>query len=104
MPSVYTSQANIASYHIHVNEICTLQICKTYIRCVCRLTGAALIVPIINYWWPSFPAELSRQAFKKLVVPEQRTLWIAHNIPSFLYLWMTQRWLPSSAAAMHHPE
>ncbi|KAF8707072.1 hypothetical protein HU200_030301 [Digitaria exilis] len=69
-----------------------------------RLSGAALVVPIINYWWPSFPAELSRQAFKKLVVPEQRTLWLAHHVPSLLYLWMTQRWLPSSAAAMHHPE
>lgn len=69
-----------------------------------RLAGAAMVVPIINYWWPSFPAELSRQAFKRLVVPEQRTLWIAHNIPSLLYLWMTQRWFPSSAAAMHHPE
>ncbi|GJN28295.1 hypothetical protein PR202_gb16403 [Eleusine coracana subsp. coracana] len=48
--------------------------------------------------------ELSRQAFKKQVVPEQRTLWIAHNIPSLLYLWMTQKWLPSSAAAMRNPE
>ncbi|KAG2623026.1 hypothetical protein PVAP13_3KG030200 [Panicum virgatum] len=69
-----------------------------------RLAGAALVVPVINYWWPSFPAELSKQAFKKQVVPEQRTLWIAHNVPSLLYLWMTQKWLPSSAAAMHHPE
>lgn len=69
-----------------------------------RLAGAALVVPIINYWWPSFPAELSKQAFNRLIVPEQRTLWIAHNIPSLLYLWMTQRWFPSSAAAMHHPE
>lgn len=71
---------------------------------MCRLAGAAMVVPIINYWWPSFPAELSRQAFKRLIVPEQRTLWIAHNMPSLLYLWMTQKWLPSSAAAMHHPE
>jgi len=77
---------------------------KSSICRVCRLAGAAMVVPIINYWWPSFPAELSRQAFKRLVVPEQRTLWIAHNIPSLLYLWMTQRWFPSSAAAMHHPE
>ncbi|ONM42310.1 alpha/beta-Hydrolases superfamily protein [Zea mays] len=69
-----------------------------------QLAGAALVVPIINYWWPSFPAELSKQAFNRLIVPEQRTLWIAHNIPSLLYLWMTQRWFPSSAAAMHHPE
>lgn len=34
-----------------------------------RLAGAALVVPVINYWWPSFPAEVSRQAFKKLIVP-----------------------------------
>ncbi|KAL5206144.1 hypothetical protein ABZP36_034353 [Zizania latifolia] len=69
-----------------------------------KLAGAALVVPIINYWWPSFPAELSMQAFKRLIVPEQRTLWIAHNMPSLLYLWMTQKWLPSSVAAMRHPE
>lgn len=69
-----------------------------------RLAGAALVVPVINYWWPSFPAEVSSQAFKKIIVPEQRTLWIAHNAPYLLYLWMTQKWLPSSAAAMHHPE
>uniref|UniRef100_A0A0E0D5A0 Serine aminopeptidase S33 domain-containing protein n=1 Tax=Oryza meridionalis TaxID=40149 RepID=A0A0E0D5A0_9ORYZ len=42
-------------------------------------------LPIINYWWPSSPAELSRQAFMGLIVPEQRTLWIAHNI-NFLAL------------------
>jgi hypothetical protein len=74
------------------------------ICCQCRLAGAALVVPVINYWWPSFPAELSSQAFKKMIVPEQRTLWIAHNAPYLLYFWMTQKWLPSSAAAMHHPE
>jgi hypothetical protein len=77
---------------------------KLHMLCACRLAGAALVVPVINYWWPSFPAELSRQAFKKQVVPEQRTLWIAHNVPSLLYLWMTQKWLPSSAAATHNPE
>uniref|UniRef100_J3NBF5 Serine aminopeptidase S33 domain-containing protein n=1 Tax=Oryza brachyantha TaxID=4533 RepID=J3NBF5_ORYBR len=49
-----------------------------------RLAGAALVVPIINYWWPSFPAELSRQAFKRLIVPEQRTFWIAYNIPFYM--------------------
>lgn len=54
-----------------------------------RLAGAALVVPVINYWWPSFPAEVSRQAFKKLIVTEQRTLRIAHNAPYLLYLWMT---------------
>uniref|UniRef100_A0A0D3HRI4 Uncharacterized protein n=1 Tax=Oryza barthii TaxID=65489 RepID=A0A0D3HRI4_9ORYZ len=50
-----------------------------------RLAGAALVLPIINYWWPSSPAELSRQAFMGLIMPEQRTLWIAHNI-NFLAL------------------
>ena len=68
-----------------------------------RLAGAALVVPIINYWWPSFPANLTRQVYEKKLVQDQRTLWIAHHIPSLLYAWMTQKWLPTSAVIQRDP-
>ncbi|KAJ3671333.1 hypothetical protein LUZ60_007412 [Juncus effusus] len=68
-----------------------------------RLAGATLVVPVINYWWPSFPRGLSKEAMKKVVVAEQRTLLVAHYAPSLLYTWMTQKWIASSAAASHDP-
>uniref|UniRef100_A0A0E0D599 AB hydrolase-1 domain-containing protein n=1 Tax=Oryza meridionalis TaxID=40149 RepID=A0A0E0D599_9ORYZ len=57
------------------------------LRCLQYIPNRSSVssLPIINYWWPSSPAELSRQAFMGLIVPEQRTLWIAHNI-NFLAL------------------
>jgi hypothetical protein len=56
---------------------------------------AVLIVPTINYWWLSFTFKMSRHAFKKLIVPEQRTLWP---------LDCKQYTFPSAARAMRHPE
>ncbi|XXG73409.1 hypothetical protein AAC387_Pa07g2331 [Persea americana] len=69
-----------------------------------RLTGAALIVPVINYWWPSFPSHLSREAYKLQLVQDQWTLRVAHYTPLLLYWWMTQNWFPASAVAARHPE
>ncbi|KAG9459158.1 hypothetical protein H6P81_003666 [Aristolochia fimbriata] len=69
-----------------------------------RLAGAALIVPVINYWWPSFPSNLSTEAYKKQLVQDQWTLRIAHYTPSLLYWWMTQKWFPASVVAQRHPE
>ncbi|KAJ6346474.1 hypothetical protein OIU78_008999 [Salix suchowensis] len=43
-----------------------------------RLAGAALVVPIVNYWWPSFPAHLSREAYKRQLQRDQWKLRIAH--------------------------
>ncbi|KAI6676630.1 hypothetical protein NL676_037426 [Syzygium grande] len=28
-----------------------------------RLAGVALIAPVINYWWPGFPANLSTEGY-----------------------------------------
>ncbi|KAF3321783.1 Alpha/beta hydrolase family [Carex littledalei] len=64
-----------------------------------RLAGVTLVVPVINYWWPSFPRELSKEAMKKVVPAEQHTLLVAHYAPSLLYAWMTQKLFASAAAA-----
>ncbi|XP_072999574.1 uncharacterized protein [Typha latifolia] len=69
-----------------------------------RLAGAALVVPVVNYWWPSFPANLSGHVFGNLLAGDRRTFWIAHHLPSLLYAWMTQKWFQTSQAAAGHPD
>ncbi|XP_020260343.1 uncharacterized protein LOC109836754 isoform X2 [Asparagus officinalis] len=68
-----------------------------------RLAGAALVVPVINYWWPSFPANLSKRVYRNLLVQDQITFWIAHNAPSLLCGWMTQKWIPKLSVVEGHP-
>ncbi|XP_058107947.1 uncharacterized protein LOC131251311 [Magnolia sinica] len=68
-----------------------------------RLAGVALIVPLVNYWWPSFPANLSKDAFRTQIVQYQWAFWIAHYAPSLLYCWMTQKWFPSLRFIVGHP-
>lgn len=60
-----------------------------------RLLGAALVVPFVNYWWPSFPDNLSREAFQMLPQSDQWTFRVAHYTPWLFYWWMTQKWFPS---------
>ncbi|GMH07327.1 hypothetical protein Nepgr_009167 [Nepenthes gracilis] len=68
-----------------------------------RLAGAALVVPVINYWWPSFPRKLSIEGYKELLKRDQCKLWIAHNAPGLVYWWMTQKWFPSSTVMERNP-
>lgn len=70
----------------------------------CRLAGAALVAPVVNYWWPSFPSNLSREVFKKQFLRDQWGLRVAHNIPQLLYWWLTQKWFPSSSLIEGNPE
>ncbi|XP_022949170.1 uncharacterized protein LOC111452601 [Cucurbita moschata] len=57
-----------------------------------RLLGAALVVPPVNFWWPSFPSALSQRLFTKLPRSYKRTYWIAYYTPWLMYWWMTQKW------------
>nr|CAD1817873.1 unnamed protein product [Ananas comosus var. bracteatus] len=69
-----------------------------------RLAGAALVVPAVNYWWRSLPANLSKHVFGKLFVEDQITFWIAHNAPFLLYGWMNQKWFKTSAIVAGSPK
>ncbi|GAV66631.1 Abhydrolase_6 domain-containing protein [Cephalotus follicularis] len=60
-----------------------------------RLSGASLVVPFVNYWWPCLPANLAKQAFNKLLMQDQWTFRVAHYTPWLLHWWMTQKWFPS---------
>lgn len=61
----------------------------------CRLLGAALVVPFVNYWWPCYPANLSIESLARLPRSDQWVFRVAHYAPWLFYWWMTQKWFPS---------
>ncbi|KAJ7974895.1 Alpha/beta-Hydrolases superfamily protein [Quillaja saponaria] len=62
-----------------------------------RLAGVTLIAPVVNYWWPGFPSNLSTEAYYKQLPQDQWTLCVAHYIPWLIYWWNTQKWFPASS-------
>ncbi|KAI3860759.1 hypothetical protein MKW92_027611 [Papaver armeniacum] len=64
-----------------------------------RLAGATLVAPVINYWWPGFPGNLSKEAYKMQLLQDQWTLRVAHYAPFLTYWWNTQKWFPASSVA-----
>ncbi|XP_076900901.1 uncharacterized protein LOC143555185 [Bidens hawaiensis] len=69
-----------------------------------RLAGAALIAPVVNYWWPRLPSNLSRQAFSEQFRQDQWSLRVAHYSPSLTYWWNTQKWFPSLTWMTNTPD
>ncbi|XP_038904919.1 uncharacterized protein LOC120091130 isoform X2 [Benincasa hispida] len=68
-----------------------------------RLAGAALLAPVVNYWWPGLPANLTNEAFYQQFRQDQWTLRVAHYTPWLTYWWNTQRWFPSSSIIAASP-
>ncbi|KAK9127763.1 hypothetical protein Syun_016560 [Stephania yunnanensis] len=68
-----------------------------------RLSGLSLVVPLVNYWWPSLPADLRRFAFKRMFLRDQCVYRLAHYAPQLLYWWLTQKWFPSFTPLEGHP-
>ncbi|KAI4384357.1 hypothetical protein MLD38_002525 [Melastoma candidum] len=65
-----------------------------------RLAGAVLIAPVVNFWWPGFPTNLSTQAYAQQPLSDQWALRVAHHAPWLNYWWNTQKWFaPSSVFA-----
>lgn len=62
---------------------------------ICRLSGAALVVPMVNYWWPSLTSEQSKAALGLRLAQDQRTFKIAHYAPWLFNWWLTQKWFHS---------
>ncbi|KAL9228574.1 hypothetical protein vseg_004137 [Gypsophila vaccaria] len=60
-----------------------------------RLAGSSLVAPFVHYWWPHFPSEVSREAWRKLPASDRWTFRVAHYTPWLLHWWMNQKWLPS---------
>ncbi|XP_042510526.1 uncharacterized protein LOC122085968 [Macadamia integrifolia] len=68
-----------------------------------RLAGVSLVSPVVNYWWPSLPANLSRNALREKSKPDQWLFRIAHYAPGLQYWLTTQKWLPSFPLFEGHP-
>ncbi|KAF3441676.1 hypothetical protein FNV43_RR15591 [Rhamnella rubrinervis] len=60
-----------------------------------RLAGAALLAPVVNYWWAGFPSNLSNEAYYQQPWNDQWALRVAHHTPWLSYWWNSQMWLPS---------
>lgn len=69
-----------------------------------RLAGAALIAPVINYWWSGFPRNLSAEAYYLQLPQDQWALRVAHYAPWLIYWWNTQKLFPASAVVARNPQ
>jgi hypothetical protein len=69
-----------------------------------RLSGATLIAPVVNYWWPGFPANLSAEAYYRQIRQDHWALYVAHHAPWLTYWWNTQKWFPASAVISMKPD
>ncbi|XP_010244632.1 PREDICTED: uncharacterized protein LOC104588412 [Nelumbo nucifera] len=69
-----------------------------------RLAGATLIAPVVNYWWPGFPANLSKKAYKQQLPADRWAVGVAHYAPWLTYWWNTQKWFPCSNVIAHSPD
>lgn len=69
-----------------------------------RLAGAALLAPVVNYWWAGLPANLSTQAFGRKLLQDQWVLRVAHYTPWLTYWWNTQKWFPALSLLTQNPD
>ncbi|KAK9290448.1 hypothetical protein L1049_008618 [Liquidambar formosana] len=68
------------------------------------LAGATLIAPVINYWWPGFPASLCKEAYYEQFLQDQWPFRVAHYTPWLSYWWNSQKLFPGSSAMAHSPD
>lgn len=62
-----------------------------------RLAGAALLAPVINYRWPSFPPKLAKAVFSQELPEDQWASRVARYAPWLVYWWNTQKWFPPNS-------
>ncbi|WOL10595.1 hypothetical protein Cni_G19354 [Canna indica] len=61
-----------------------------------RLAGVAFMAPVINYRWPGFPKNLTKEAYSQQELGDQWALRVSYYAPWLLHWWMKQSWLPVS--------
>nr|XP_016498506.1 PREDICTED: uncharacterized protein LOC107817229 isoform X1 [Nicotiana tabacum] len=69
-----------------------------------RLAGVALVAPVVNYWWPGFPANLSTEGYNLQLPQDQWALRVAHYAPWLVYWWNTQKWFPCNSVIAEKPK
>nr|XP_043632376.1 uncharacterized protein LOC122603671 [Erigeron canadensis]XP_043632377.1 uncharacterized protein LOC122603671 [Erigeron canadensis] len=60
-----------------------------------RLSGASLVVPFVNYWWPCLPAKLAKESFERLLVQDRWVFRVARYAPWLFNWWMEQKLFPA---------
>ncbi|XP_039066156.1 uncharacterized protein LOC120211743 [Hibiscus syriacus] len=65
------------------------------------VSWAALLAPVINYWWPGFPSNLSTEAYYQQLPNDQWALRVSHYAPWLTYWWNTQKWFPVGYRSLH---
>ncbi|XP_022851402.1 uncharacterized protein LOC111373151 [Olea europaea var. sylvestris] len=66
-----------------------------------RLAGISLVVPYINYKWPSLPADLTKDDYRRGL---SRWMYrVACYTPGLLHWWLTQKLFPSSTVLDRNP-
>ncbi|KAK6126375.1 hypothetical protein DH2020_039875 [Rehmannia glutinosa] len=68
-----------------------------------QLAGAALIAPVVNYWWPGIPSNMSEEAYKQHLVQDQWAIRVVHYLPWLNYWWNTQKLFPGLSLIAHSP-
>lgn len=66
-----------------------------------RLAGVAMVVPVINYRWPSFPDSLTREDYRRPLV--KLLYWVAKYTPGLLHWSVTRKWFPSPSVMEEKP-
>ncbi|XP_027365875.1 uncharacterized protein LOC113872486 isoform X2 [Abrus precatorius] len=69
-----------------------------------RLAGAVLLAPVINYWWPGLPTNLTTEAYYQNKLQDQWALRVAHYLPWLTYWWNTQKWFPAASVIARSPD
>jgi len=68
------------------------------------LAGVVLVAPVVNYWWPGLPANLTTEAYGQKKIQDQWALRVAHYLPWLTHWWNTQQWFPGSGVIAGSPD
>ncbi|XP_065856634.1 uncharacterized protein [Euphorbia lathyris] len=68
-----------------------------------RLAGVTLLTPIINYWWPDFPTNLSTEALSQMMARDRWAYRVMYYAPWLSYWWNTQKWFPGFSIIANNP-
>ncbi|KAL6519347.1 hypothetical protein OROGR_018667 [Orobanche gracilis] len=69
-----------------------------------RLAGAALLTPVVNYWWRGIPSNISQVAYEQQLPQDQWALRVAHYMPWLNYWWNTQKLFPGLSLIAQSPK
>ncbi|KAM3398098.1 hypothetical protein P3S68_001612 [Capsicum galapagoense] len=66
-----------------------------------KLAGVALVVPFVNYKWPSLPCDHTKDDYRKKLC--RFALLLTRYTPGLLHWWFTQKLFPSATALEGNP-